>query len=625
MKIKLIICIISLFLLGISSSIKAGSSVEIRKVKGIDYEKTEIGTYGGTLVWSSFTDPKTFNPVISQEGSSNEVLSPIFEGLTSVNGVTGEIKPQLAESWEHSEDGKVWIFHLRKNVKWSDGKQFTADDVIFTFNNLYLNPSIPTSTRDIITVEVDGEDKIFKFEKIDTYTVKITTPITYAPFTYVIGAEILPKHILEKHVLDGTFNQTWGVNTPPDKIIGTGAFIMKEYLPSQRVVYVRNPNYWKKDAKGNTLPYIEKLIILIVPDQNTELMKFESKEIDFMGIRAQWFPQLKKKEKEGDFTLYNVGPTFNTIFFTFNQNAGNQKIFLQNKMNNLTKLIKKSKDAKEKEELEKEIKNLQKSLEKASTASFINKNKLKWFTNKTFRQAMAHLIDKDTIISNVENGLAYHQDAALSNAVTFFCNKDVKKYEYDPKKALKILESIGFKKKDDTLFDSDGNKVEITLMTFSGNKNIEQVAGIFRDDCKKIGIKLTLDFMEFNTFVTKLNTTFDWEATIIILGGGALDPHMGKNVWVSDGHLHVWNPQANTPATSWEKEIDELFSKGVQELDPEKRRKIYNRWQEIVADELPVIYTVNPASIHAFRNKFGNLKPTSLGGTHNLEEIFIRK
>ncbi|MBI5206802.1 MAG: ABC transporter substrate-binding protein [Candidatus Firestonebacteria bacterium] len=603
----------------------AGSKLEIKKVKGIDYEKTEIGTYGGTLVWSSFTDPKTFNPVISQEGSSNEVLSPIFEGLTTVNGVTGEIKPMLAESWEHSQDGLIWTFHLRKNVKWSDGKPFTADDVVFTFNDLYYNQSIPSSMRDILTVEVDGEDKTFKVEKVDTYTIKINTHIPYAPFLYIIGSEILPKHILEKHVLNGTFNQTWGVNTPPEQIIGTGPFIMNEYLPSQRVVFIRNTDYWKKDTKGNKLPYLGKMIILIVPDQNTELLKFESKEIDFLSIQRQWYPRLKKNEKQGDFTLYNVGPTFSTIFFTFNQNPMNQKSFLHQKLDKFKTRILKTKNENEQKQLKVEIKNLEESIKKAVSTPFVVPYKFKWFTNKTFRKALAHLIDKESIINNVENGLAYPQHAALSNANSFFCNPMVKKYEYDPKKALKLLESIGFKKKDDILYDSEGNKVEITLMTFSGNKSVEQVAGLFRDDLKKIGIKVTLAFMEFNTFVTKLNTDFDWEATIIILGGGALDPHMGKNVWVSDGHLHVWCPQQDVPQTEWEKEINELFSRGVRELNPEKRKEIYYRWQEIVAEELPVIYTVNPASIYAFRNKFGNLKPTSLGATHNLEEIFIRK
>ncbi len=625
MEPKKYLLISSLFFFIFFLQINAGVKLEIRKVKGINYEKTDIGTYGGTYVWSSFTDPKTFNPVLSQEGSSGEVISPIFEGLVSVSGITGDIEPKLAESWEYSKDGLIWTFHLRKDVKWSDGELFTADDVVFTFNDLYYNPNIPSSMRDILTIEVDGEEKTFKIEKVDDYTVKINTFIPYAPFLYVIGSEILPEHILKKHVKNGTFNQTWGINTPPEQIVGTGPYVIKQYIPSQRVEYIRNKNYWKKNSKGNSLPYIDKLIILIVPDQNTELLKFEAKEIDFLPVSRQWYPGLKKKEKDGNYTLYNVGPTFSTNFFVFNQNPLNQKIYLQKKMENLSKTLKKIKEKNERDQIEAEIKKIKESYEKASTEPFVKPYKLKWFTNKVFRQAIAHLIDKETIINNVENGLAYPQHAALSNAINFFCNPNVKKYDYSPQKALKALESIGFKKKGDTLYDSEGNKVEITLMVFSGNKSIEQEAGIFRDDLKKVGIKVTLSFMEFNTFVTKLNTTFDWEATIIILGGGSMDPHLGKNVWVSNGHLHVWYPLQDKPATSWEKEIDELFSQGVRELDPEKRRKIYWKWQEIVAEELPVIYTVNPASIYAFMNKFGNLKPTSLGATHNLEEIYFKK
>ncbi len=113
----------------------------------------------------------------------------------------------------------------------------------------------------------------------------------------------------------------------------------------------------------------------------------------------------------------------------------------------------------------------------------------------------------------------------------------------------------------------------------------------------------------------------------MILGlTGGIEPHFGKNVWHSSGHLHMWYPLQESPATEWEKRIDEIFSLGVQELDEDKRKVLYDEYQYIVSQNLPLIYTILSAKISAVRNKFGNLNPTNYGGVfHNLEEIYIKE
>ena len=555
----------------------------------------EVGKYGGTLMLSSISDPKTFNSVVAKETSSTFITGFILEGLVDTDGVTTEIKPSLAESWEVAADKVTWTFHLRKDVTWFDGKPFTADDVIFTFNDLYYNPSIPTSSRDILTIE--GE--LIKVEKVDKYTVKFITPKPFAPMLRSIGGAILPKHILDSKVVkvdpntvkEGEmprqpFNSTWGVDTPPEQIIGTGPYMMKEYKPSQYVVLVRNPNYWKKDSAGNQLPYIEQIRIVIVPNQDVQLLKFQAGELDGLSIRGQDYPLLKPKEKSGNYTLYNAGPAFGTNFIVFNQNAG---------------------------------KNPQ-------GEPFVNSTELSWYTDLNFHKAVAHAIDKETIIANVMNGLGYIQHAAMSPGAKLFYNPNVTKYEYDLDKASEILEQAGYKDKDGDGFieDKNGNTVEFDIITNSGNTVRENIGLIIQEDLKEIGIKAKFSPIDFNALVTRLTDTFDWDAVIIGLTGG-IEPHNGKNVWESSGQLHMWHPKQKEPATQWEAEIDRLFNEGAQELDIEKRKAIYFRWQEIVAEQLPVIYTVLSASLVAIRNKFGNLKPTAFGGwLHNLEEIYIK-
>ncbi|MBI5875989.1 MAG: ABC transporter substrate-binding protein, partial [Deltaproteobacteria bacterium] len=272
--------------------------------------------YGGSFIEDTISDPKSFNPVIAKETSTTAVTGYIFEGLTQMNPFTTEIEPHLAKSWEFSKDGKVWTFYLRDDVKWSDGKPFTADDVVFTYNQLYYNKSIPADARDILTIE----GKEIKIEKVDNLTVRFTLPKPFAPLLFAMGFDILPKHVLEPVVKAGKFNSHWGVNTLPEQIVGTGPFLLSEYVPSQRVVMKKNPNYWRKDKKGNKLPYLDNIVMLIVPDQNSSLLKFQAGETDMLSMRREDYVVLKPQEAKGNFTIYNAGPTLSTTFLIFNQN-----------------------------------------------------------------------------------------------------------------------------------------------------------------------------------------------------------------------------------------------------------------------------------------------------------------
>ena len=540
--------------------------------------------YGGTLYLYTISDPKSFNPIIAKETSTTAITRFLFEGLTTIDGITGEVKPHLALSWEIAEDGKTFVFKLREDVKWFDGKSFTADDVVFTFNQLIYNPAIPNSAADIF--KIGG--KPFQIEKIDTYSVKFTLSAPFAPFLRSMSQEILPKHILEKFVTEQSFNTVWGVDTVLAEVIGNGSFKLEKYEPGQMIVLRKNSLYWKKDNEGNRLPYIEKIVFIILKNEDMALLKFLEGKIDYYGLRGSDFPILKPKESTGDFIIYRTGPVFSSSFLFFNLND---------------------------------------ELNSDTGENFIPFKKLEWFSNLNFRKAVAHAMDKQSMIDIVLNGLGSPQDSALSPAATIFYNPDVRKYQYDLKKAKDILKEAGFfdRNGDGFLEDKEGNTLEFNLFTNSNSTERVEIAGIILEDLKKIGLKVNFVQLEFNTLVTKLTSTYDWDAILLGLTGG-IEPHFGANIWLSSGGLHMWHPKQKTPATSWEKRIDEIFEEGVSELNIEKRKKLYNEWQAIIADKVPFIYTVLPENIMAIRKKFGNLKPTAIGGAfHNIEEIYIKQ
>jgi peptide/nickel transport system substrate-binding protein len=244
-----------------------------------------------------------------------------------------------------------------------------------------------------------------------------------------------------------------------------------------------------------------------------------------------------------------------------------------------------------------------------------------------FREAVSFALDRQGMIDLVMNGLAYPQYATITPSSGFFHNPNVKKYDYDPQKSRQLLAAAGFidRNNDGYVEDPEGYKVEFNLFTNAENPVRVKLADIIRKDLEAIGMQVHFTSLEFNNLVDKLSSTMDWDCILLGLTGGP-EPHFAKNVWYSSGQLHLWNPREEKPATPWETRIDQIFDRGVQELDQDKRKALYDEWQLIVSEQLPVIYTILPDSIYAVRNKFGNLYPTVLGGPfHNIERIYVLK
>ena len=564
--------------------------VERLKKNASDF-RYEIGKPGGTLTYSTISGPKTFNLAISTETSSTEILDYVFEGLVETSWLTSEVEPSLAERWESSEDGLVWTFFLRKGVTWADGAPFSADDVIFTFAKIIYNDDIPASARPGLTIRYrDAATQTWKrgqvkAEKIDDHTVSFTLPVPFAPFLRSMGTSIYPRHILERHVDDGTFTSTWDVGTAPGDIIGTGPFTIERYDAGERIVLGKNPRYWQKDTAGNPLPYLDRIVYLVVPNLATSLLKFQAGETDFLNVTGEHFPILKPQEAAKNFTLFKRGPNFGTTFLALNMNARKNP---------------------------------------KHDTPFVDPVKLGWFRTSAFRKAVAHSIDKDSIIDNVMNGLGYPQWAAVSPAAGDFHNPDVTRYPYDIGKANALLDGLGWfdVDGDGVREDAEGNSIVFTLATNSGNTVRERVCTIIKQDLARIGIRVNLRFLEFNTLVSQLTSTYDWDAIVIGFTGG-VEPHHGINFWHSGERLHLWFPNQEEPATEWERRIDELFVSGSRELKHEKRVAIYHEFQQIASDNVPVVYTALAERITAIRNRFANVTPT-LFGLFDVRRLYLK-
>jgi len=533
-----------------------------------------------SLVMASISPPKSFNTVVASETSSTMTLGFIYDGLVDIDPHTNQVVPALAESWEISEDGLTYIFHLRKDVLWNDGHPFTAADVEFTFNDLIYNEDISTSSRDIYTVD----RKYFKVRAVDDHTVEFTTAAKFAPFLRMIGTSILPKHSLKPLVDAGVFESSLGVNAKPEDIVGTGPFMLERYIQGQRIILKRNPLYWKHDADGIQLPYLDHIVIEIVQNQDVELLKFKQRELDYYSLRGEDYPLLKPKEESGGFTIHRTGTQTGSQFLFFNQNTG------------------KGKDGK----------------------PYVDPVKLKWFRNPRFREAVSYAIDRKSMINILMNGLGVPQWGPMGPSEGLFFNPNVRQYPYNPERARRILAEGGFRdiNGDGFLQDPGGNRVSFQLTTNNENTVRVRMAEMICKDLTDIGFEVFFMPLQFNALVSKLDSSFDWEAMILGLTGGP-EPHGGRNVWHSSGRLHMWFPRQDKPSTEWEERIDELFELGVQELDERKRKAIYDEWQRIVAEFQPFIYTVLSERVQAVRNGLANVKPSVyVGALHSIEQVY---
>ncbi len=540
-----------------------------------------IGERGGALTFATISEPLTFNLAISNDASSSGVLGYLFDGLTETSWLTDQVEPSLAESWERSEDGLTWTFHLRRDVRWHDGQPFTAHDVDFTFNRIIYNDDIPASSRAAFQFrsldEASGrwQEAPMTVRALDDYTVECVLPVPFAPFLRSMGTAIYPRHILERHVDDGTFVSTWDISTDPAEIIGTGPFTIGSYVPGETVVLQRNPDYWLKDASGNALPYLDEIVRVIVPDLDAELARFLAGESDSHGVLGEELAMLEPLQAEGNFTIYRRGPAFGTTFVGFNMNPGTN----------------------------------------ADTGErYVAPEMLKWFRTTGFRRAVAHSIDKDRIIDEVQHGQGYPQWASVSPAAGDFHNPNVRRYEYDLARANEILDGLGWLDTDGDGIreDADGNEIEFTLVTNEGNNVRQAVGEIVREGLQAIGIGADYRIIPFSDLVSQLTSSYDWEAMIIGFTGGS-DPYSGISFWHSSESLHLWYPNQPVPATKWEAIIDELYVLASQELDHAKRVEYYHRAQELAAENVPVVYTTLSERLAAVRNVFGNVTPTLYG------------
>jgi peptide/nickel transport system substrate-binding protein len=522
----------------------------------------ENPTPGGTLVTSARSEPRTFNRIVSRDFPT-ALFATLTQGrLVRVNRMTQEIEPSLAEKWTPSDDGRTFTLTLRDGVRWSDGTPFTSADVVFTFEAIYDKS---TASQYVSIFQVGGKPLVVSAP--DPRTVVITYGLPFAPgIRQLDNLVIVPKHKLESALRAGTFAKTWTAATPPADLVGLGPYRLSRYEPGQRLVFERNPRYWRKDETGASLPYADQIIMEIVPEQDAEMVRLQAGQIDFsqQQLRANDIAPVRTLADQGKLQLHDLGVSTDPDPFFFNLRP----------------------------------------------QYWAKDPRGAWLPRKEFRQAISHAVDREKFAETVFLGEAVPIHGPVTPGNTRWFWPDLPRYAVSLEKSRALLEGLGLKNRDqdEWLEDEKGTEARFTLQTFRGASVLERSAAVLRDDLQKVGIAVDVVTLEANTVIGRmLEGQFD---AVWMAFQGDLDPALNKDYWLSSGSAHVWHLNQPTPATDWERQIDELMTKQATTFDEAERTRLFREVQRIFAENLPILYFAAPRIYVAASPRVTNLKPS---------------
>ncbi len=571
-----------LFLLAsCSSAPPANSSV------GNTSTQQTAGKRGGNVVYRVAGPVGTLNYFLADtEPSVIVTLFLMNDRLVAFDHSRQEHVPLLAESYTLAPDGKTLDLTLRDGLKFSDGQPITTADVEFTLKAIYDERTKSAIFRPALLVG----GKEIEPRVIDARKMQLVFPEKVASVeNYLENVAVLPKHVLDRDFQAGTLAEGMKVTADPKSIVTSGPFVVGSVQAGEKVVLVRNPNYWKKDDAGTQLPYLDSIVIETVADPNNAIARLQQGTIDIADrIRTSDYAALKTAD--GPVKPFDAGPGLATDHLWFNLNPA-----------------------------------------KSTGESIESTPKHKWFSDKRFRQAVSYAVDRNSIAANQLQGLATPIYGFVPAGNKAWLDPNLVKREYDLEKSRALLKEAGFVQRDNggkpELVDAQGNRVEFTLIVPADHEARNKMAAVLQEDLAKLGIAMQVAPIDRPEVTKRWSVTFDYDAILMGTSPTGTDPTGSSAFLKSSGAVHQWRPKQKSPATEWEAKIDQLVTSISEESDREARRKMFYEIQAIMAEESPVIPIVSANIVSAANARIGNFVPGIFlpYSLWNADRMFIRE
>ena len=518
----------------------------------------EIGRYGGTLRRALTGD------IVQTAGVSKTLGENIMSYVRPMP--TGLIH-SLAESHEYLGDGRVAIFKIREGVKWSDGVPFTVDDILFWYYDLQLDENARDNALPPTVWVVDGEP--IKMERIDDTTLRIESkyPLGRVLHAFSTTEIALPKHFFKKwhprYNPDSDY-QTWrDSTTSAQRLYRPGTPMIAPWIPvkwerGQRLVYERNPYYWKVDTAGNQLPYCDRLVFNVIQDSQVIMLKFMNGELDLFGrySRIEMLETLKAQESRDRFVVGLSGPDSGPAFYL---NWDVEK-----------PLVKEA------------------------------------FRDRRVRVAMSHAINREEISEIIYGGWMEPSGYAFGRSNPFFSEADYMRYvAYDIELSNRLLDEAGYvwPTGSDCRVFSDGSPFEFTI-DISGT-GTSDVCELVKSHWEAVGIKAHLNIsLRDIIWPRRMNGEFDihhWGFE------GPADPLSRMNDWAIMGDtVPFWHRNASKDGPRWLRDATTAIQRTLTTIDTTEARGHMNEARRLHAENVPVIVVGSGFKPWGYSKRIGN-------------------
>lgn len=490
--------------------------------------------YGDVIIEGSIGDASNLLPPLASDSASFDIIGLVYNGIVKYDKDL-KLVGDLAESWEISPDCRLITFHLRKGVKWHDGREFTAEDVLFGYK-VMTNPKTPTAYASSY-LEVE------RVKAPDPYTLNILYRKPFAP-----GLEswstmvVLPHHLLQgKEITKSELSR---------KPIGTGPYQFAEWTPGEKIVLNANPDYFEG------CPFLSRYVYRVIPDQATMFLELLSGGIDWAGLTPlQYQRQTSSSVFAERFTKYRY-LDFSYSYLGFNLHDPR-------------------------------------------------------FSDRRIRQAISYAIDRQEIIDGVLLGMGTIATGPFKPDIWAY-NPNVKRYPYDPNKALSLLSEAGWRRDGtDGILKKDGLPFAFTILTNQGNEQRRKAAEIIQKRLKDIGMQVKIRVIEWTVFLRDFVDKRNFEA---ILLGWTTGPEPDQyDIWHSSktGERELNFISYKNP------EVDRLLDLGRHTCEQEKRKVYYYRFQEIIAEDTPYVFLYVPEALPVINSRIKGIEPAPAGISYN--------
>jgi len=536
----------------------------------LDPADTKDAVPGDWVIKQEMADAEKLLPTVTNDASATDIYELMYDALLKINRETYELQGNIAKGLpEISEDHLTYTFELKDNVKFSDGRPLTGEDIIFTLKSI----KVPFTDAQALRNYFDDTKSV---ELVDgnKYKVRFTQSRPYFRAIYSLGdMRITPKHILDPQNITDKFSwddltaaqksldpkkypemqkfadffNSQEVARDPKYVIGSGPYKLERWQTGQAITIAKNDNYWDK---GNTPNYANKIVYKIIQDQNAAVVAAKNKEVDYMFViqPADFFENVKNPEQFNIKKALVLEPVY--VYIAWN-------------------------------------------------------NERPLFRDKKVRTALSYAIDRQNIIDK----LLFSSAVPIQSHIFYkskFLNANLPKIDYDIEKAKQLLDEAGWKDTDgDGIRDKviDGKKTDFKF-TFMNNNNPKRkkVMLVVIESLKQIGIQAELQEYEWSVFLDKIKKhDFDacyasWQLNVT--------PDDPYQIWHSSqaegegsNHISYKNPEA-----------DKLLEENRITFDDVKRKEILDKWQQIIHDDQPVTFMWSESSRYFYSDRFKNTR-----------------